>query len=175
MATGSIDGNLKLWDVVPEQERDTLRGDQLGVTCLAFSPDDRILATGGWDGRTKLWSISNRPSPGALEGTEEAEVRSVAFAPDGKTLVTGCSDGVVGCGIWKQKNCRRTLVGHTDQVRCSAFAPDGRTLATGSDDKTVILWDVHTGRAPSRPSRPSQRDQHLGFLARRQDSGRRVR
>ncbi len=27
-----------------------------------------------------------------------------------------------------------------------AFDPQGETLASGSDDKTVKLWDVHSGK-----------------------------
>ena len=40
-----------------------------------------------------------------------------------------------------------TLLAHTAPVRCLAYSPDGRTLASGGDDRTIVLWDLTTGRA----------------------------
>ena len=30
-------------------------------------------------------------------------------------------------------------------IRCVAFSSDGNMIISGSDDKTLRLWDVHTG------------------------------
>jgi WD40 repeat protein len=38
-----------------------------------------------------------------------------------------------------------TLNGHTDNVWSITFSPDGTRLASCSSDKTVGLWDAHTG------------------------------
>ena len=39
-----------------------------------------------------------------------------------------------------------TLTGHTGTVDSVSFSPDGQTLASGSSDKTIRLWNVHTGQ-----------------------------
>ena len=39
-----------------------------------------------------------------------------------------------------------TLKGHTDPVTSVAFSPDGKRIVSGSDDKTVKVWDAHTGQ-----------------------------
>lgn len=40
----------------------------------------------------------------------------------------------------------RNLEGHQDAVHGVAFDSQGQTLASGSQDKTVKLWDVHSGK-----------------------------
>jgi beta-glucosidase len=40
-----------------------------------------------------------------------------------------------------------TLQGHKHTITCLAFSRDGHYLASGSKDCTVILWDLHTGKA----------------------------
>jgi WD40 repeat protein len=36
--------------------------------------------------------------------------------------------------------------GHSSAIRSISISPDGRTLASGGDDRTIILWDIATGR-----------------------------
>lgn len=68
------------------------------LTCVAFSPDGRLLAASDWNGTVTLWNVAS----GAREKTitdHQAGVLAVAFAPDGATLATGSEDRQLR--LWK--------------------------------------------------------------------------
>lgn len=53
--------------------------------------------------------------------------------------------------------CVHTLEGHSDAVRSVANAPNEQTIVSASNDKTIKLWNLHTGellRTLTRHSRP---------------------
>jgi serine/threonine protein kinase len=130
------------------------------VYSVAFSPDDRLLATASSEGlreggafisEVRLWN----PETGELQRTltERSEgVLSVAFSPDGRTLAGVTGTGNAGVKIGKVKlwdvqtgELKWAANGHTDFVTSVAYSPDGRLLASGSLDHTVKLWDAQTG------------------------------
>lgn len=45
----------------------------------------------------------------------------------------------------------RYFRGHTNTVNSVEFCPDGKIMATGGVDKTVIFWDVYTGKMIGQP------------------------
>lgn len=162
LATAADDKMVKLWSVEKAptdvgivggfawpapliRERATLAGHTGGVSCLAFSPDGKTLATGGYDWAIKLWDVRRRKLVSTLNGHKGA-VRSLAFAPDGQTLASGGGDSMINLWDVADKSVTAALSGHADAVVALAFSPDGKTLASGSEyrDQTLRLWDLTT-------------------------------
>jgi WD40 repeat protein len=83
---------VRLWDAATGQELLTLRGHQMFVLGIAFSPDGHRLATASWDRTAILWDVFNGNALVTLRGHQQA-LSSVAFSPDGMHLVTGSHDG----------------------------------------------------------------------------------
>jgi WD domain, G-beta repeat len=132
LASGSLDGSLKLWDV--ESGALLWSGWQTqGTAWLAFTPDGSLLASGGHEGTVRLWdpklgtALQELPHPGT--------VFSLAWSPDGHLLASGDVAGTIR--LWQieksgSATCVQTLVGHTQQVRGLAFAPDSSVLGSAS-------------------------------------------
>lgn len=143
VASGSLDGEVRLWDIASRAEGPTLVDNSNGtpVQSVAFSPDGATLAAGG--GNTiRLWDVATGTVQATLE-TEIGDIASLSFRPDGTMLVYGGADPTAW--VWDLANDNRALLeGHTDQVFALAFSPDGTMIASG-DAGTVRLWDVTTG------------------------------
>jgi hypothetical protein len=146
LASASLDGTVKMWDVATGRETCTLTGHTRDVTSVAFSPDGRRLASAGWDGTVRLWDPDTGRDVLVLRG-HTALVWGVAFSPDGRRLASASrSDRTVR--LWDAETGRelRPLTGHTEAVPGVAFSPDGRRLASAGADGTVRVWDVTTGQ-----------------------------
>jgi WD40 repeat protein/predicted Ser/Thr protein kinase len=84
LATGSIDGTIRLWNVATGQTIASLPGHMQETTDVAFSPDGRTLASLGHNESLKLWHL-----PTLREVVSENEPRAglwLRFSPDGRQL-----------------------------------------------------------------------------------------
>src|SRR5262249_26447953 len=70
-----------------------LRGHTHYLTCLAFSPDGRMLASGSYDKTVRLWNLepAQPREIAVLKGRSHA-VNTLLFSPDGKTLASSWDD-----------------------------------------------------------------------------------
>jgi WD40 repeat protein len=158
VALGGQDDENKtvaLWDVVTRREIATrsLAGE---ASCVAFSPDGKILAAGGGTpfdhkkpGMVKLWDVTRSGNKVTLQERSTPQqykgaVTSLAFSPDDRTLAVGSQYEVSLLDVISDH--RTVLLRKTpDDVNGITFSPDGSTLAADGDGK-VRLWNVRAKR-----------------------------
>jgi WD40 repeat protein/serine/threonine protein kinase len=126
-----------------------LPGHVNGISGVAFSPDNRLLASTDWDGTVRFWDMRTGKCVRVMRGPVPG-FSCVAYSPDGQRLAAG--DWAKNVTVWDlaaQHNERRMLQGHTDRVSAVAFSPDGFHLASASDDRTVMVWDLRSSEKVS--------------------------
>jgi WD40 repeat protein len=100
LLAAAASATISLLDVEGAREIGTLDGRSQNVNALAFSTDDKLLASGGDDKTIRLWDVkTRRPLGEAL--SMPAAVSAVAFGP--QRLVARTSDGTVMTwdkGLW---------------------------------------------------------------------------
>jgi WD40 repeat protein len=65
LATGDVDGVVRLWDPETGKLLRALTGHQSAVRSLGFTPDGRELASGSSDGTIVLWDMAGAMPPKA--------------------------------------------------------------------------------------------------------------
>jgi WD40 repeat protein/serine/threonine protein kinase len=146
---------LKTIPVLPTQVMTQAMG-------VAFSADDRHIATTGYDDKTvRIWNSET----GDLEQTLHDLVASqwmfsegLAYSPDGKLLAAACGSAILpgkavvwDTATWERRREFKDVCGESN---CVAFSPDSRRLAVvtgetfggqGRKRPRLRIWEMKTG------------------------------
>jgi WD40 repeat protein len=151
-------GEASLWDAATGKKLAALPHKER-VTALAFSLDNRLLASAGVDQTVKLWDAAMGKELHRFD--HEGAVFSLAFAPDGRSLLTGApvypdhlaSKATGEAHLWNMDTGKERfrLTEVKDPIPAVAFAPDGKRFALFTGDRvsgkpeTVLVWEVPPG------------------------------
>jgi WD40 repeat protein len=117
----------------------------VGISALAFSPNDSTLAAGCSDGVIRLWDVASGDLSQTFSG-HAGEIRRLAFAPDGRTLASLGEDNILN--LWHVATGQRlfSLDSQKQTLHGLAFSRDGRLLMAGAGPSTkdgpssLLLW-----------------------------------
>lgn len=151
-AAGAAERTTELQPEKILQGNSTVRQNDSAV---AWSDDDRLLASSIGDGSATVWTVSDGQVVQVLSGNRFPKQSglsgaSLAFSHGGTILAAGDRDGSVG--IWDLGSGRlvTALLGHTDPALGVSFSPDDARIASasgGSLDYSLRLWNARTGAA----------------------------
>jgi WD40 repeat protein len=141
-AVRTPDPSVRVWDLKADRPQYVFRGTK-PFTCLAFSPDEGLLAAGSQDDTVRLWDLATGRELATYPG-HEGGVVAVAFTPDGKRVVSLSGQRVVK--TWDATRDPEMVVFRQGRgASHAALGPDGRYVAAAANDVTARVWDTATG------------------------------
>jgi WD40 repeat protein len=164
LATGCVDGVVRLWNPETGELRRVLPENGDRVTVSAVSADGKTLVAGQANGRILVWDTATAQLRAVLNAHREA-VTAVVLTPDGTSLVTCGKDQVVRVWGLGADGLRRTLKDTPSAIpQAITISPDGGTVAAWyGKGKEARLWDARRGEPQARLQGPDTEVEKPGF------------
>ena len=118
------------------------------ITCVAFSPNGRWIATSDWDTVIKVWDVQR----GVCLTHIETAWNNFTFSPDNPWFTTSCSETAT-IKVWHPKTGEMLtkFTGHVEKggrFMPIAFSPDTHLIASigceaaDNNSESVLVWNV---------------------------------
>ncbi|KAG0689779.1 HIR complex subunit [Pichia californica] len=155
LATGGLDGKVKLWSIdtlnkykdLSNFKNDTnidnmecrplcsMSRHAGAITCVRFCPNSRFLASGSDDKLILIWEKDE-------EKTRIMTMnRTGIIDSDPNFLNNGTGGNDVDLEHW---TVRKRLVAHDNDIQDMAWAPDASILVTVGLDRSIVVWNGNT-------------------------------
>ncbi|KAJ6013437.1 hypothetical protein N7540_008028 [Penicillium herquei] len=139
LATGTVDGNIGLWDTSSGECRHTLKGHNELISSLVLSPSNELLVSASADDTMRVWDVGSGECKQVLHTS--SALPSAYFSSDSKLLALQDEGNFKILDISSGK-C--LLTRHIDFEQIAEFSPDFKFLVTGWTE--IYLWDISTGQ-----------------------------
>ncbi|KAH7650992.1 Sof1-like rRNA processing protein (contains WD40 repeats) protein [Dioscorea alata] len=156
--SGSMDGDIRLWDMATRRTTCRFNGHQGPVRGLTVSTDGNVLVSCGNDCSVKLWKV-----PSTFESSDTVEddeplanyvwkyaFRAVDHQWESNIFATGGANEDCNCYSYDARKLDEAKCVHQDHVSAVMdidYSPTGREFVTGSYDRTVRIFRYNGGHS----------------------------
>lgn len=152
LVSGSDDGCIGLWDPRQKEALDFIE-TEFPITAVALPEASNEIYSGSIDNDIKVWDIRKKAVVYSLFGHTDT-ISSLQVSPDSQTLLSNSHDSTVR--TWdirpfapSNRHVRTydgAPVGLEKNLIRASWDPKGEKIAAGSGDRSVVVWDVRTGK-----------------------------
>ena len=141
LITSSMDGSIKIWDLIKEKCIKTIKsqGKNREVLSLTISNDNKFIVSGHFDGSVNLWTIDGKLVREHKGHTKM--VRTVSVSRDSKWILSGSDDKTIKLWDFSSSRCLRTFTGHKKEIYTVKFSYDNQEIYSNESD-SIKIWDV---------------------------------
>jgi WD40 repeat protein len=144
IASGGVDGAIRLWDVATGKCIHTFTGHTAGIWKVAFHPDGNLIASGSLNGEIRIWELdTNRCSHSLLK--RNTWILGFVFSSHGDLLSSGNADAL-RCWDVQTGECWRSIPQEPDAYLIALDVhPQGDYFISVGNDNQIRWWDLKSG------------------------------
>jgi WD40 repeat protein len=115
------------------------------VTASFLDQSTKFLISASIDGTIRVTSVSDSRKSKVIKVS--GPISDLLVSKDNKFYYVALKGGVIKKYETGGKNQEiASYVGHSDEINALELSPDGNFLASASNDKTIIIWDLASGK-----------------------------
>ncbi|KAK9709170.1 hypothetical protein K7432_009212 [Basidiobolus ranarum] len=146
VVTSSLDGSIKLWDLVSGKCVRTIEGAHSGaaVSSSRFSKNGKYILSGGQDSVARLWDVGSGKLIHGFEGAaHKSNILQTTFTSNEDYVMSSDEvNNTVVCWDSRTGALLKRWSGHTNTIRCIATSPTEQCFVSCSDDHRARYWHI---------------------------------
>ena len=146
LVSSSKDYTARIWNIDTPSKHKVFNLHLEPVSAAFLDPSNKNLITGSLDASIKTTPVNDPLKTKTIKVS--APVLDLQLSKDMKYYIVALKGGLIKTIETAGSNAEvLVLKGHTDDVNAIDLSPNGSQLASASNDKTIIIWDLSTGKS----------------------------